>query len=679
MEEVNLLSMSKNHVDVTVLMARDANLPWCLLGDFNNVTSQQDKKGGHSYPTWLIDGFNDCLKETGLQDLDLIGHPFTWERGRNTNYWIEIRLDRVLANASWLDGFPMTSVYNLEGSPSDHSPVLMIPKVRITGNQGNNFRFENAWLSEPMCGYIVEECWKQEAGEDVSKKITRCARSLQPWGKEITCCFSKRIKECKQRLKVSRSGRDRNSVAAYRKAKEDLFLVLDQKEVFWRQRSKQLWLQAGEKNTKFFHASCNARRRTNRIQRLKDEEGHWYDWENGLHEHIKNYYEHLFTSNGTQEEEVLNCVPKSITEDQNAELLKSISDEEVRFAVFQMHLDKSPGPDGMTPAFFQKHWQVVGQDIVKLVKRFFSTGEIEMGLSETNIVLIPKKKSPAMLTELRPIALCNVVMKIITKVIANRLKRVLDTVISSSQSAFLPDRLISDNIMVSFEIMHYLKRKKFGREGFMPLKLDMSKAYDRVEWNFLREGLSAIVQKFEAKKWLQGVKICNNAPTVTHMLFADNSYIYCKENLQESEQVLKLLKVYEAASGQRINRDKSSVFFSSNVIDYNRAEICGKLSMQEADEFTTYLGLPNILGRRKSVILGYLRDRVKTRIQSWNKKKLPRSAKEILIKSVAQSLPVYAMSVFLLPKEIIKEIEVMLAKFWWSSNGSNSNGLNWMA
>lgn len=120
-------------------LSRDANLPWCLVGDFNNVTSQADKKGGAAYPNHLIEGFNECLQDVDLHDLDIIGHQFTWERGRNTNQWIEIRLDKVIVNTLWSNLFPMAKVYNLEGSPSDHSPLLLIPEHQMRGYKNDIF------------------------------------------------------------------------------------------------------------------------------------------------------------------------------------------------------------------------------------------------------------------------------------------------------------------------------------------------------------------------------------------------------------------------------------------------------------------------------------------------------------------------------------------------------------
>lgn len=137
--------------------------------------------------------------------------------------------------------------------------------------------------------------------------------------------------------------------------------------------------------------------------------------------------------------------------------MKEVSNEKFKIALFQMHPDKASGSDGMTLAFFQKYWHKIGDDIISLTKRFFSTGEILPGLNNTNLVLISKKKSPSLVSYLRPIAFCNVLMKIITEVMANRLKEVLNNVVSDMQSAVIPGRLISDNIMITYEVMHFLK------------------------------------------------------------------------------------------------------------------------------------------------------------------------------------------------------------------------------
>ena len=107
-------------------------------------------------------------------------------------------------------------------------------------------------------------------------------------------------------------------------------------------------------------------------------------------------------------------------------------------------------------------------------------------------MLIPKVKCPLKITELRPIALCNVVMKIMSKAIANRMKPLLDVVISDSHSEFIPRRLISDNVLVAYEIGHFMRRKRQGKTGWASLKMDMSKAYNRVEWRFIAHMLKAL-------------------------------------------------------------------------------------------------------------------------------------------------------------------------------------------
>lgn len=127
----------------------------------------------------------------------------------------------------------------------------------------------------------------------------------------------------------------------------------------------------------------------------------------------------------------------------------------------------------------------MGDDVVELVRSYFQDGITPHELNGTNVVLIPKKNNPTEMGYLRPISLCNVLVKIISKVMANRMKGMLQSVVAENQSAFIPGRLISDNIMISYEVMHYLKKKRRGEEGVMAIKLDMSKAYDRIEWDYL--------------------------------------------------------------------------------------------------------------------------------------------------------------------------------------------------
>ncbi|XP_074325825.1 uncharacterized protein LOC141663875 [Apium graveolens] len=298
----------------------------------------KDKDVRSPYPNNLIEGFNDCLHEAELHDIDILGHQFTWEKGRNTYHWTEIRLDRVLANTQRLHMFDMAKVYNLEGSPSDHSPLLLCSESQLKGNRKHHFRFENAWLTEPMYFQIIKDCWEEDDNSSITKKLAKCAESLQIWGREITGCFSSRIRDCKAKLKILRGKNDNQSLVEYENAKQQLYLVLDQKEIFWRQRSKQFWLQVGEKNIKYFHASCNKRKRNNHIQKLKNEDGDWVEWEQ-----------------------------------QNRELLSAVTEKEVKNAVFNMHPDKASGPDGMTPAFFQKNWNTVGTEVVQMVRNFFVT------------------------------------------------------------------------------------------------------------------------------------------------------------------------------------------------------------------------------------------------------------------------------------------------------------------
>ena len=184
---------------------------------------------------------------------------------------------------------------------------------------------------------------------------------------------------------------------------------------------------------------------------------------------LLDYYENIFRTEGTRPDaiqEVVEAVGPRVTPAMNDTLLLPIMDEEIRVALFQMHPSKSPGPDGMSPFFFQKYWSIVGADVCLAVKNFLETGVLWQESNFTHLSLIPKVKDPKDATHLRPIALCNVVYKISSKVVANRLKVFLPSIISPLQSAFVPGRLISDNTLVATEAAHFMHKLRRQAEVF---------------------------------------------------------------------------------------------------------------------------------------------------------------------------------------------------------------------
>ena len=173
------------------------------------------------------------------------------------------------------------------------------------------------------------------------------------------------------------------------------------------------------------------------------------------------FYTRLFTQSHSHDlDRVLAGVKRVVTADMNAELVRSYSMEEVDIAIKQMAPLKAPGPDGMPPLFYQSFWQHIGPEVTKAVLSCLNSGTLLKSINHTFITLIPKVNNPENVSEFRPISLCNVIYKIISKVIANRLKPFLNSIVSEAQSAFIVDRLITDitdNILIAFESLYYMK------------------------------------------------------------------------------------------------------------------------------------------------------------------------------------------------------------------------------
>lgn len=266
------------------------------------------------------------------------------------------------------------------------------------------------------------------------------------------------------------------------------FLLED--EIYWKQRSRADWLKEGDKNTKFFHSKASSRKRKNKIQGIENDQGKWVEDNKDIERQFCGYFTNIFSSlkpNQDQLEAALQGLNPKVTTAMNDVLEQPFTEEEITKALSQMCPTKAPGPDGLHAVFFQKYWQSVKMGVISICLHILNEKGIIAPLNHTYIALIPKIAKPRKVNDFLPISLCNVIYRIVTKTIANRLKHIIHHIISPAQSAFIPNRLITDNIIIGYECLHKIRHSKWERNGLVALKLDISKAYDRVEWQFLEK------------------------------------------------------------------------------------------------------------------------------------------------------------------------------------------------
>ncbi|KAL0352088.1 UNVERIFIED_CONTAM: LINE-1 retrotransposable element O protein [Sesamum calycinum] len=606
-----------------------------------------------------------CLLDCDLHDLGFRGPDFTWGNNQLAPHTVRERLDRACSNAAWSQSFPEAYVRH-GGSPySDHSPLIVelrpVVKWTLSGSR-RCFRFEAAWLQEPTCEGIISKAWSPP-GFSLSEKIASVSAKLSGWGRALGRETRDRIQELERSVLTQKHGvvtADTQSRGLRDKA--ELTKLILQEEIFWKQRSKDLWKE-GDRNTGFFHAKASLRHHTNSIRRLRNTDGSWLESAEEVQRCILEYFQGVFTSSNPLPNDIRSGtehLPTVVDETMAEDLQRPYTESEVTKALFSMSPLKSPGPDGMPPLFYQKFWHVVKSDVVSSVLAFLNHQRLPIGFNDTHIVLIPKCKQPQALSQYRPISLCNVVYKVASKTIANRLKPWLDRIISPAQSAFVTGRLITDNVLLAFETNHFLNTHSKGSKHFMNLKLDISKAYDRVEWPFLRRvlgklGFPCVVVDL--------IMLCVTTVSYSFVLsghqfgsiipqrglrqgdpLSPYLFLLCTESLSALfrmaaergtipgvAHVRQVLDQYKLASGQEINLHKSSAAFSRNT------------------PLGTRQHLASILGAGKAV----------------------------LIQAVVQAIPSYAMSCFRLPKTLLVEFQSLAANFFW--HDGDKRRIHWLA
>ncbi|XP_023892304.2 uncharacterized protein LOC112004307 [Quercus suber] len=266
------------------------------------------------------------------------------------------------------------------------------------------------------------------------------------------------------------------------------------------------------------------------------------------------------------------------------------------------------------------HFMGIYGHLVIAKKDCLNSGKILSSINLTHITLIPKRKNPEYMAHFRPISLCNVIFKIVSKVLADKLKKILGMIISECQSAFVLERVITDNILISFETLHYMTTKRWGTSTHMALKLDMSKAYDRVEWDYLK----ALMLKMGFHPWwvnlvMAGISLVSYSVIVNGKASDSPNHLegLDRASIEECQSIKEILSLFELASGQKVNCDKTAIFFSKNTPMDTREEIRWYINATSDASFEKYLGLPPIIGRGKKQAFAEIKLRIQSKLSGW--------------------------------------------------------------
>ncbi|KAA3460795.1 reverse transcriptase [Gossypium australe] len=685
-------------------------LPWMILGDFNAILSPKEKKSDRSTDT--------C----NLQDLGYIGPSYTWQRGNTSE-----RLDRALANDTWISAFPHSLVYHLLRIKSDHRPILLKTRPTLNIPRGRPFHFLAGWTEHANFKDLVSNKWKYSG--NMAATLSEFTSHVKNWNKHTYGFIGTRKRQLMRLLGKTQQAMDQSNSRRLAnlemEVRDELETVLNHEELLWRQKARCDWLQFEDRNTKFFHSRTMQRRKINRILSLRLSNGEWSSEQDILSDEAVKYFEKLYGETPTP---TFNAPLINFPHDIDF-LNKAVSNEEIKNALFDMAPLKAPGSDGFHAHFFQSQWDTVGWAVCQWVQGIFDGNNIEKDLNNTLIVLIPKKESPEDFSQFKPISLCSVLYKVVMKVIANRFKVVFPNYISPQQAGFISGRNISDNIIIAQEIIHSMRSRR-GNKKWMAIKLDLEKAYDRVSWRFIEVSLEAagvpekirkvimnaissstmqilwngvpsrsfklirgirqgcplspylfvlcmewlahlINSEINTGKW-QPIKLSRSGPALSHLFFADDLVIFCNAEMDQARLLKETLRHFCDLSVHKINARKSHIFFSKGVDTSLSDQISQLYGFQKVLNLGNYLGVPLLHDRVTKSTLNFVIEKVRSKLQKWEARKLSLAGRITLAQSVLLTIPSYFMQSLAIPKGVCDELEKIARQFIWGGAAGNT-------
>eukprot|EP00253_Pinus_taeda_P016780 PITA_16780 len=459
-----------------------------LGGDLNFSLGFSESWGHLAQVDSLTDSMTSLLEDHKWIDTPSARLQYTWSNNRSGEQSLARRLDRFLIKEPLYNNLPRIRLWVGSGGISDHRPIFL--------------EAENS-------SHKIKSPFKDD--EDISvgfvRKLTDLKQLTKNWAHQKRIQDNLTLEEAEKVIAEFEESSTGTFPSPEKKVEYTSLIskhsqILKEREESWRLRSRAIWLLEGDANTKYYHKFANGRKIINTIWELKDEHGHQVSSQKNLARlataHFHGIYKAPADVNILEIMRVIEHFPRFIEQEDSEELLKEVTMAELEATLKWFKKDKSHGPDGWTIEFYLFFFELLGNDLLYILEDSRRRGRISSAIKSTFIALIPKSNAPNTFDDFRPISLCNCLYKIIAKTIANCLKPILSHHISSEQFAFLHRRKIHEAIASAQELLHSLQVKK--QKG-MILKVDLSKAFDRTNWLYLRLLLTHLGFPFNFIKW----------------------------------------------------------------------------------------------------------------------------------------------------------------------------------
>ena len=697
---------------------RSSQLPCLILGDYNEVLDPSDR-GSQFFSTNGLRDFKAFLQEMQVVEVPSSNGKFTWFRGHAKS-----KLDRLFVSPEWILAYPSIKVTLLKRTISDHCPLLVSSREKNWGPKP--FRFLNCWLSDPGCLRIIKDSWSSKGSAAITDKLKLVKNNLRAWNLAVFGKIDEQIQTFEDKIHdIDMEANIRNlsdtEVSLRKNFQIELWSWMRRKESYWAQVSRVKWIKEGDRNTRYFHTVASMRRRKNSIECIKVGNQSHED-PDAIKAEAVNFFSSIFKEEHQQRPIFNNLDFKTLSIEQGERLVEPFSHEEIDQAVASCDGSKAPGPDGFNFSFIKSSWEIIKNDVYLIIQEFWKNSKLHKGCNSAFIALIPKIESPNGFKDFRPISMVGCMYKILAKILARRLQKVIGSIIGPQQSSFIKGRQILDGALIASELIDTCKR---NNTEAVVLKLDFHKAFDSLSWNYLDWVLSEMKFPHKWRRWIQecissasaailingspspffklqrglrqgdplspflfniaveplnllfnkavsldlwsGIEVCRRGSKISHLQYADDTIVFCVPKLHSLMNIKKVLILFELSSGLQVNFHKSSVLGLN--VDSSWLNLASSSLQCRIGSFPfIYLGLP--IGGNTSRLLVWepILDRMRKKLASWKGNLLSVGGRATLIKATLSSLPLYYMSIFPAPMGVIEKIIQIQRDFFWSGS-----------